>query len=93
MIGSESQASSQSTRPASNRKGKKTLYDARPIAPDPPQPRMQPDEVDMFLSLATALKLYLGRYITDDSIDRASTLFYSYLLTYRRVGQLFAISN
>jgi hypothetical protein len=48
---------------------------------------MQPDEIPMFLALATALKIYLGRQVTDESIDRASSLFYSYLVTYRRVSE------
>jgi hypothetical protein len=48
---------------------------------------MQPQEIPMFLALATALKIYLGRQVTDKSIDRASSLFYSYLLAYRRVSE------
>jgi hypothetical protein len=49
---------------------------------------MQASEIPMFLALATALKLYLGRQITDDSIDRASALFYDYLCAYRSVSRL-----
>jgi hypothetical protein len=47
---------------------------------------MQADETPMFLSLATALKLYLGRQIEDENIVRASELFHQYLLIYRRVS-------
>jgi hypothetical protein len=87
QVNSATQSSSQPSRKTpTNRKGKKPLHDPKPAAPVPPQPRMQADEVPMFLALATALKLYLGRQVTDDSIDRASSLFYDYLLTYRRVS-------
>jgi hypothetical protein len=86
QVNSAVHTSLQSSRPTNSRKGKKTVYDAKPTEPIPPQPRMQAEEVPMFLALATALKLYLSRELTDNSINRASALFYDYLLAYRRVS-------
>jgi hypothetical protein len=53
---------------------------------------MQAGEISLFLSLSTALRLYLGRRIDEDYIVRASNLFQDYLLAYRRVStQLFEL--
>jgi hypothetical protein len=87
QVNSATQSSSQPSRKTStNCKGKKPLHDPKPAAPVPPQPCMQANEMPMFLALATALKLYLGCQVTDESIDRASSLFHDYLLTYCRVS-------
>jgi hypothetical protein len=73
-----------------NRKGKTAMpQDSKPILPVPPQPRMHADKVSLFLLLATALKLYLGRQIDEDGIVRASKLFQDYLLLYCRVSKHF----
>jgi hypothetical protein len=83
----QSQASqSQSTR-RRNRRGQTTLNpDPRPAPPVQPQPRMQADEVTLFLSLFTSLKLYLGRQIDEEDIDRADALLQQYLQIYCQVS-------
>jgi hypothetical protein len=92
LVTSAAQSSSQPTTPIQSRKGKKPLYNPKPVPPVPPQPRMQADEVSMFLALSTALKIYLGCQVTDNSINRASALFHDYLVTYRRVSRSYNIS-
>jgi hypothetical protein len=87
LVSSDTQASSQSNWPPPNRKGKKLLYDPKPVAPDLPQPHMQSKEVCMFLSLATALKLYLGCDLTDQTVDCTFTLLHDYLITYCCVSE------
>jgi hypothetical protein len=82
QVNSAVHTSSQSSCPTNSRKGKKTVYDAKPTEPIPPQPQMQAEEVPMFL----ALKLYLSQELTDNSINQASALFYDYLLAYWRVS-------
>jgi hypothetical protein len=84
-------ASSQSSSARSgNRRGKTAIpQDSKPVPPVPPQCRMHANEVSLFLSLATALKLYLGRQINEDNIVRASSLLQEYLLVYRRVSQCY----
>jgi hypothetical protein len=91
---SQVQASSQmSSARSGNRRGKTAnTQDSKPAAPIPPQRRMHADEVSLFLSLSTALKLYLGRQIDEDSINRASSLFHEYLLVYRRVSNVFYLA-
>jgi hypothetical protein len=54
---------------------------------------MQADEIHLFLCLSTALKLYLGRQINEDSIARANELFHEYLTLYRRVSSLLFLST
>jgi hypothetical protein len=63
--------------------------DSKPIPPVLPQPCMHADKVSLFLLLATALELYLGHQIDEDSIVRASKLFQDYLLLYCRVSKHF----
>jgi hypothetical protein len=91
---SQVQASSQmsSTR-SGNRRGKTAnTQDSKLATPIPPQHRMHADEVSLFLSLLTALKLYLDRQIDEDSINCASSLFHKYLLVYRRVSNVFYLA-
>ncbi|GBE87456.1 hypothetical protein SCP_1101320 [Sparassis crispa] len=53
--------------------------------PKKPARRMQQDEPINFLCLATAVKLFLGRSITDDLVVRALDLLQDYLLEFRTV--------
>lgn len=70
----------------SNPRGKKRKTDSKPIPPEEPSPRLQPDEPENFLRLATALKIFLSVAIADDSIPRGEVLYETYLLEFRRVS-------
>ncbi len=61
-----------------------------PILPDVPRARLQEGEVENFLRLATALKIFLGASITDEGIDRAELLFREYLCNLEEVSFLAA---
>ncbi|KAI0351887.1 hypothetical protein OH77DRAFT_1592537 [Trametes cingulata] len=57
--------------------------DTLPPAPSVPVPRMQAEEVDLFLKLATALKLILASSGTDASYHRGCGLLNKYLRDYQ----------
>ncbi|KAI0349142.1 hypothetical protein OH77DRAFT_1415517, partial [Trametes cingulata] len=56
-----------------------------PPAPTPPVPRMQGEEVDLFLKLATALKLILASSGNDAAYHRGCHLLTAYLRGYREL--------
>ncbi|KAI0363116.1 hypothetical protein BV20DRAFT_929772, partial [Pilatotrama ljubarskyi] len=56
-----------------------------PPAPTAPVPRMQGEEVDLFLKLATALKLILASSGTDAGYHRGCDLLDAYLRGYREM--------
>lgn len=67
---------------------KKSSNDPKPVPPTPPIPRMQCDEPRMFLHLATAIKLFMGRSINEDVIKKAHWHLEPYLRHFRRVSVL-----
>jgi hypothetical protein len=79
---------------SSSKKRRKTdsQQDRKPEMPQEPCPRMHKDEPTNFLYLATSLKLYLGREVTEDMIARALSLFQDYLLGFKRVRVFISIS-
>ncbi|KAF8517879.1 hypothetical protein JB92DRAFT_3113382 [Gautieria morchelliformis] len=56
-----------------------------PIHPKKPQLRMQPGEVDLFMQLAAAIKIYTSYEITTENINRASFLYQEYLLGFKEM--------
>jgi hypothetical protein len=57
----------------------------KPVKPPTPRLRMHKDEPTNFLRLATALKLFLNREVTDQTIDRGSMLYQDYLFGFKQV--------
>ena len=66
------------------RKRKRTR-DPKPTPPDVPESRMKEGEVENFLRLAAALRLFLGASVTTTGIARAKKLFTDYLLELEEV--------
>lgn len=65
---------------------KKSPEEPKPEQPRPPVPRMQRDEPRMFLHLATAMKLFMGRSIDENVMKKAQFHLEKYLLYFRQVS-------
>src|ERR1700728_831503 len=80
---------------SSSKKRRKTdiQQDRKPEMPQEPRARMHEDEPTNFLRLATSLKLYLGREVTEAMITRAFSLFQDYLLEFKRVRISFHLTK
>ena len=50
-----------------------------------PKRRMQPDDADMFLKLACALKIIMAQTIKDADMPRAKHLLFAFLLKFLEV--------
>jgi hypothetical protein len=57
-------------------------------SPPPPQPdtRIHPEETELTLLLACAMKLFLAFRLTDETIWRAEELMHRYLMLYKKVS-------
>lgn len=54
--------------------------------PQEPKMRMQPEEVDLFLKLATAIKIFASCSISETQLQRADNLMQEYLIEFKRVS-------
>ncbi len=80
----------------SNEKGKQKVLkkksdDPKPELPSRPIPCMQKDEPRMFLHLATAMKLFMGRSINEEVVKKAQYHLQKYLLYFWQVSLLFLV--
>ena len=65
-----------------------------PMPPPPiPKPRMKKGEVANFLKLATSLKIYLSRSISDAAVERASKLYEEYICELEQVSMYVLIDK
>lgn len=68
-------------------KGKRSADGKEEPANPKPKLRMISDDADVFLKLAAALKIILGRSIDCAELPRAKTLLQAYLLEFQQVLQ------
>jgi len=79
------QAGAPSQKIPQGRGKKKKDTDPKPAPPKRPKCQMHKDEPQMFLQLATCLKLFMGTSIDERTIEHASDLLSAYLSGFKRI--------